>query len=120
MLIALLGCMEDIMTKRLHCSRSQNLKTGHLCLRFLNSAVRFAFLVLAMLLGLASFERLAVAYTDPGTGALIWQMAAAAFIGAAFYFRRFMTWLRGKKTQAGRTAAESNREQSSDANERES
>ncbi|MGI8734304.1 MAG: hypothetical protein ACR2LM_13515 [Pyrinomonadaceae bacterium] len=28
-------------------------------------------------------------YTDPGTGALLWQLLAAGFIGAAFYFRHY-------------------------------
>lgn len=28
-------------------------------------------------------------YTDPGTGAMLWQLAAAAFIGLAFYFRHY-------------------------------
>ena len=30
-----------------------------------------------------------LAYTDPGTGALIWQLIVAAGIGFIFYFRRF-------------------------------
>jgi len=30
-------------------------------------------------------------YTDPGTGAMLWQLLAAAFIGAAFYFRHYAT-----------------------------
>jgi len=42
------------------------------------------------------------AYGDPGTGVLLWQMLLAAFFGASFFFRRFLTWLRltfkGKKT----------------------
>ncbi len=29
-------------------------------------------------------------YTDPGTGALLWQLLAAGFIGAAFYFRHYV------------------------------
>jgi hypothetical protein len=29
-------------------------------------------------------------YTDPGTGALIWQLAAASMVGAAFYFRQYL------------------------------
>ena len=28
-------------------------------------------------------------YTDPGTGAMLWQLLAAAFIGLAFYFRSY-------------------------------
>lgn len=30
-------------------------------------------------------------YTDPGTGAMIWQLLAAAFIGGAFYFRHYFS-----------------------------
>ncbi len=37
------------------------------------------------------------AYTDPGTGTLIWQMLAAGFVGALFYFRKFTTWFKAKK-----------------------
>ncbi len=51
---------------------------------------------------LLAFERPALAYTDPGTGALIWQMFAAAFVGAAFYFRRFLTWFTGRRARPPR------------------
>ncbi len=30
-------------------------------------------------------------YTDPGTGAMLWQLTAAAFIGLAFYFRHYVS-----------------------------
>ena len=39
----------------------------------------------------------ASAYTDPGSGVLIWQMLIAGFVGAMFYFRRFTSWLKGRK-----------------------
>ncbi len=42
-------------------------------------------------------ERQAYAYTDPGSGALIWQMLVAAFIGAGFYFRKVLFWFKGKR-----------------------
>jgi hypothetical protein len=29
------------------------------------------------------------AYIDPGSGALLWQMAVAGFMGVLFYFRQF-------------------------------
>ena len=29
-------------------------------------------------------------YTDPGTGAMIWQLLIAAGLGAAFYFRHYV------------------------------
>jgi hypothetical protein len=38
---------------------------------------------------LVLFERDACGYTDPGTGALVWQMVGAAFVGGMFHFRRF-------------------------------
>ena len=51
------------------------------------------------LLALAMFatEHEARAYTDPGTGALIWQMALAGLAGVAFYFRRITTWFKNRK-----------------------
>ena len=42
-------------------------------------------------------ERQAQGYTDPGTGAMIWQMLAAAAVGVLFYFRRFLAWFKPKK-----------------------
>ncbi len=35
---------------------------------------------------------MASAYVDPGSGAMIWQMAAAAVIGSLFYVKRIFTW----------------------------
>ena len=35
------------------------------------------------------FASNAHAYIDPGSGALLWQMLVAGFMGALFYFRRF-------------------------------
>jgi hypothetical protein len=51
------------------------------------------------LLALAMFatEHQARAYTDPGTGALIWQMALAGIAGVAFYFRRITSWFKNRK-----------------------
>ena len=34
------------------------------------------------------------AYTDPGSGAIIWQLLAAGFVGVLYYFRRLLTWVR--------------------------
>ena len=44
---------------------------------------------LAVALVLATEPR-AYAYTDPGSGALLWQALVAAFVGAGFYFRKFL------------------------------
>lgn len=42
-------------------------------------------------------EKPLAAYADPGSGALLWQVLVAAFVGAMFYLRKFTTWFRGKK-----------------------
>jgi hypothetical protein len=42
-------------------------------------------------------ERQALAYTDPGTGALIWQALVAGFVGLLFYTRRITAWFKKKK-----------------------
>ncbi len=51
---------------------------------------------LAVALVLATEPR-AYAYTDPGSGALLWQALVAAFVGAGFYFRKFLFHLIPKK-----------------------
>ena len=49
---------------------------------------------------LIACEKPAYAYTDPGSAALIWQIAVSALIGASYYFRRFITRLVGKGDKA--------------------
>ena len=53
---------------------------------------------LAILLFLLSFatEEPAHAYTDPGSGALIWQMIAASLLAVPFYFRKVVLWVKKK------------------------
>jgi hypothetical protein len=63
--------------------------------RFFRGAVN-VFLLSALVL--FASEREAHAYTDPGTGAMIWQTLVAALIGAGFYFRKFLFWFKGKKS----------------------
>ncbi|MDP9269078.1 MAG: hypothetical protein M3P27_12240 [Acidobacteriota bacterium] len=50
-----------------------------------------------VLLFMLASERPAHAYTDPGSGMLIWQGVVAACLGASFYFRKFFYKLFGKK-----------------------
>ena len=39
------------------------------------------------------------AYTDPGSGLLLWQGLMAALVGAGFYFRRFFfQWFPRKRS----------------------
>ena len=61
---------------------------------FSNFSLRILFL--AALLSFAT-EREASAYTDPGTGALIWQMMVAGLVGVGFYFRKITAWFKSVK-----------------------
>jgi hypothetical protein len=45
------------------------------------------------------------AYADPGSGALIWQMLVAAFVGVLFYFRRFTSWFKRRKHEPAKDQA---------------
>ncbi len=45
---------------------------------------------LAVVIAVFLFPVPAFAYTDPGSGMLIWQALMAAFVGAGFYFRKFL------------------------------
>jgi hypothetical protein len=53
---------------------------------------------LLIVTALIAAEQPARAYTD--TGALIWQIVAASFIGVMFYLRKFMSRFRRKKPGA--------------------
>ena len=61
---------------------------------FLNLPFRVIFL---MALATFATEREARAYTDPGTGALLWQMMVAGLVGVGFYFRRITSWFKNRK-----------------------
>jgi hypothetical protein len=39
------------------------------------------------------------AYTDPGTGAFVYQAAYAAFLGGAYYFRKFLDRFWGRRNK---------------------
>jgi hypothetical protein len=43
-------------------------------------------------------ETRAYAYTDPGSGALIWQILVGASFGVMFYLRRIVDWVRAVKS----------------------
>jgi hypothetical protein len=49
---------------------------------------------LALFLMILATPRRASAYVDPGSGAMVWQAAAAACIGSLFYMRRVVMWAR--------------------------
>jgi hypothetical protein len=53
---------------------------------------------------LMTFATTAHAYTDPGTGTLIWQMLLAASFSFMFYARRLLAWVRGRRNRKDTTA----------------
>jgi len=55
-------------------------------------ASRIIRLSLILLLALPS---LAHAYTDPGSGLLLWQLLGSFFVGLLFYFKHIITYLKG-------------------------
>lgn len=52
---------------------------------------------IALTLALAIVPARAHAYTDPGSGALIWQGLMAACVGGLIYVRRFVQALRRRR-----------------------
>ena len=48
------------------------------------------------------------AYTDPGTGTMVWQLLLAASFGVMFYLRRILTWARGLRGRDVRAEEEVN------------
>ena len=53
--------------------------------------------IFALFLLFFATERQAAAYADPGTGAMLWQLLAAAAVGIMFYIRKITSWFRAKK-----------------------
>lgn len=51
---------------------------------------RWTLLLLLILL----CEQTASAYTDPGSGALLWQILVAGFVGGLYYVRKLLSWLK--------------------------
>jgi hypothetical protein len=71
--------------------------------------MRYLFYLLTpVVLLLLALPRPAHAYVDPGSGAMLWQLAAAAVVGSMFYVRRFVGWIRkavGLRSSQGDTEA---------------
>ena len=55
---------------------------------------RGAAALLSLALITMALPQKASAYVDPGTGAMVWQMAGATMIGSMFYVRRIAIWIR--------------------------
>lgn len=60
---------------------------------------RFRVPFLIVLLGLM-IEREAKAYTDPGSGILLWQVIVSALVAGLFYVRRIVNWVRRRISRA--------------------
>jgi hypothetical protein len=72
--------------------------------RFVNAQLRSSYrAVIPVAVFLLAVEQPAFGYTDPGSGALIWQALMAAIVGGSFYFRRIVSWLKRRRdvTSAG-------------------
>ena len=54
----------------------------------LSNFIKFVLIVLII------SESRAHAYTDPGSGALLWQLLVGAALGMLFYFRKITYWVR--------------------------
>jgi hypothetical protein len=52
-----------------------------------------------LLLLMFATEQKSQAYTDPGTGLMIWQTLVAGAVGVAFYSRKILKWILPKKPQ---------------------
>ena len=48
-----------------------------------------------------ALEQPARAYTDPGTGALVWQALLAGLTGLVFYSRRIIRWVKSTMPNKG-------------------
>jgi hypothetical protein len=68
---------------------------------------RLFWVAITLLAFILATPRMASAYVDPGSGAMIWQIVAAAFIGSMFYARRGVSWIRARLgLGSGRSKAE--------------
>ena len=59
------------------------------------SRILYSLLAL-VILSFGTEQRLA-AYADPGSGAMIWQILVAGFVGTMFYWRKVTGWIRGNR-----------------------
>lgn len=67
-----------------------------------SSALAAAVLTIAL-------ARPASAYADPGSGALLWQMAVAGLVGGLFYVRRIVQWIMRRYDRERDTREKENR-----------
>jgi hypothetical protein len=63
----------------------------------MNNRVQGCFTIAMIILALPAS---AAAYVDPGSGTMLWQLAAAAVFGGLFQIRRIVNWFRGRVPSA--------------------
>ena len=56
-----------------------------------NSKIRISAAIIALISIFTLVPEDAHAYTDPGTGFMLWQLLVSAFVGLLFYFRKFIS-----------------------------
>lgn len=87
------------------CNRDGAHSTEFICktLRIVRQTIGVLVFALTVLI---ACEKPAYAYTDPGSAALVWQIAVSAIIGASYYFRKFIIRLIGKGDKPNRKDGE--------------
>ncbi len=91
--------------------------TGHLRVNcpsrnFIDFIILAAQIVLVLFAALQVTEKEALAYSDPGSGALIWQMMVASLFGGMFYFRKVVEKIRSWRGKAGEGPESAGKEES--------
>ncbi|MFX4263652.1 hypothetical protein ACOBQJ_15810 [Pelotomaculum propionicicum] len=67
---------------------NRGITKGH---SFIISGLRYSVKMLTLCSAvLIATAQPAYCYIDPGSGSMIWQLLVSAFIGMAFYFRKFI------------------------------
>lgn len=80
--------MDHVLPRKLRLPQATRLSLlFSFCLR---SGLKICLVCVAVLL---VTEVEAYAYTDPGSGALLWQAVLAGFFSALFYIRKIRAWI---------------------------
>jgi hypothetical protein len=64
---------------------------------FFSSVARLAYSLMLLIFASSFVVQQANAYTDPGSGALIWQALMAGGVGLLFYIRKFIAKIRPQR-----------------------
>jgi len=67
-----------------------------------------AFLVVNSVISVIARTNIYALYTDPGSGALLWQLLLASIVGCLFYVRRAKVWFISKTGRGQRKRLDTN------------